>query len=119
MSADEALKLQADIGRGDIGELADENGFFDFGKAKEAGLTKLIKKFKQKTTTFLAKGESGEDREVHEIEVELYPADAAQERALKIHGKLVNKVDITSKGDKVQIGLNPVDYRADLTETKE
>lgn len=88
MATDEALALQAAIARGDIGDLADDNGFFDFKSAKERGLTKLIKKFKQKTTTYIAKKESEEDREVHEVEVELYPADVAQERILKISGKL-------------------------------
>lgn len=91
MSANEALKLQADIARGDMGEFLDTKGIgfsLDLQDAKGKGLTKLIKKVKQKTTTFIAKKESEEDREVHELEIELYPADVAQERILKIHGKL-------------------------------
>lgn len=91
MSADEALKLTADIARGDIGEVMDISsvGFnLDMAKAKEKGLTKLIKKVKQKTTTFIAKKESDEDREVTELEIELYPADAALDRILRIHEKL-------------------------------
>lgn len=89
MSANEALKLQADIARGDMGEFLDTEGIgfnLDLQDAKTKGLTKLIKKIKQKTTTFLAKKESEEDREVHELEIELYPADAAQDRIMRVHG---------------------------------
>lgn len=91
MSADEALKLQADIARGDMGEFLDTEGIgftLDLKEAKQQGLTRLIKKVKQRTTVFIAKKPSEEDREVHELEIELYPADTAQERILKIHGKL-------------------------------
>ena len=91
MSADEALKLTADIARGDIAQLMDISsvGFrLDMSKAKELRLTKLIKKVKQKTTIYQAKKESEEDREVTELEIELYPADAAIERILKVQGKI-------------------------------
>jgi phage terminase small subunit len=98
MTINEALRLQADIGRGDMGALADENGFFDFKRAKRMGLTRLVKKFDQEVTTILAKKEDGEDREIIRTKVELYPADIAQERILKIHGKFKDSVDITSGG---------------------
>ena len=89
VSADEALKLNADIARGDIAEVMDISsvGFnLDMQAAQEKGMTRLIKKVKQKTTTYLAKSKSGEDREVTELEIELYPADAAIERAMRVHG---------------------------------
>lgn len=101
LSDEEALALQGDIARGDIGALADDNGYFDFKKAKAAGLTRLVKKFKQEVTTVLAKSEDGEDREIVKTEIELYPADVAQERILKVAGRFVNKVDVTSKGEKI------------------
>ena len=88
MQADEALKLQADIANGDMGDFYDDNLILDFQSAREKGLTKLVRKVKQKTTTFIAKSPNEQDREVHEIELELYPADVAQERILKIHGKI-------------------------------
>jgi hypothetical protein len=87
MSAEEAFKLQTDIARADMGDFYDDNLILDFRAARQKGLTKLVKKIRQKTTTYLAKSESEEDREVHEIELELYPADAAQERILKMAGK--------------------------------
>lgn len=99
MSADEALKLMADIARGDVSQIMDVSsvGFnLDMSKAQKLGLTKLIKKVKQKTTIYSAKKESEEDREVTELEVELYPADAALERILKVHGKFTDRVDVTN-----------------------
>jgi hypothetical protein len=91
MSAEEAMERISDIARGDISQLMDVSsvGFnLDMAKAKEAGLTKLIKKVKQKTTTYLAKKESEEDREVTELEIELYNAHDAARDILKLHGKL-------------------------------
>ena len=105
MSADEALKLTADIARADIAQLMDVSsmGFnLDMSKAKELGLTGLIKKVKQKVTTHIAKSESDEDREVIELEVELYDKQAAIRDILKVHGKFVDRTDVTSGGEKIQ-----------------
>jgi len=91
MSAEEAQERISDIARGDIAQLMDISsaGFnLDMAKAKEAGLTKLIKKVKQKTTTYLAKGKSDEDREETVLEIELYNAHDAARDILKLHGKL-------------------------------
>ena len=90
MGADEALKLTADIARGDIAQLMDVSsvGFnLDMKRAQELGLTGLIKKVKQKVTTHIAKKESDEDREVVELEIELYDRQAALRDILKMHGK--------------------------------
>ena len=104
MSADEALKLTADIARSDIAQLMDVSsmGFnLDMSKAKELGLTGLIKKVKQKVTTHIAKSESDEDREVIELEVELYDKQAAIRDILKVHGKFVDRTDVTSGGKEL------------------
>lgn len=101
MSADEAIKLLSDMARGDIAKIMDVQsmGFsLDMQKAQELGLTKLIKKVKQKTTTYIAKKESDEDREVTELEVELYDSQAAIDKILKIHGKYTDRLDVTSGG---------------------
>ena len=108
MSADEALKLTADIARGDVAQLMEVGsiGFnLDMSKAKELGLTRLIKKVKQKTVTHLAKSESDEDREVVELEVELYDAQAALRDILKVHGKFTDRVDVTSGGKELTIKI--------------
>lgn len=97
MGADEALKLLADQARGDVAQLMDVSGMgfnLDMQKAQEAGLTKLIRKVKQKTTTYLAKGESDEDREVTELEIELYSAKDAIDTILKVGGKINDNVTI-------------------------
>lgn len=97
MSDDEALRILADHARGDIARLMDISsvGFnLDMSKAAELGLTKLIRKVKQKTTTYLAKSESQEDREVTELEIELHDPQTAINTILKVGGKLQNS-DIT------------------------
>jgi len=100
MSADEALHLQADIARGDITEFLSPLGMLDIDKLKTNG--RLIKKLKQKTITKIGKTDKDEDTEIHETEIELYPADTAQERILKVAGKFINKVDLTSNGESIK-----------------
>ena len=102
----EVLKILADMARGDIGEFLSKEGAgfdIDLKDAKARGLTKLIKRIKQKTTIFLAKGESGEDREVHDLEIELYDAQAAAEKIGRHLDLFPNKLDLTSKGDKITV----------------
>lgn len=113
MGEDEVLKLFADHARGDMGEFLDVSGMgfnLDLQEAKKRGLTKLIKKVKQKTTIFLAKKESDEDREVHELEIELYDAQAAGEKIGR-HLKLFHDSGIGDlpPGSEVivHVGINP------------
>lgn len=90
MSAEEAFKLTSDIARGDITQAFDVSsvGFnIDMDKIVKNGYGRLIKKVKQKTTTYLAKKESEEDREVTEVEIELYNAQQAQKDILTMAGK--------------------------------
>ena len=98
MTTDEALKLLADHARGDIGEFMDINGMgFSLQLLDESGNrknTRVIKKIKQKTTTFIAKNESDEDREVHETEIELYDAQAAIDKVLRVAGKYKDNVGV-------------------------
>lgn len=104
MSAEEALKLLADIARGDMARMMDVSsmGFnLDMKRAQELGLTKLIKRVKQRTTTFIAKKESEEDREVTELEVELYDALGAIRDVLKVHGKFTDRVDVMTGGESL------------------
>lgn len=109
MSSNEALKLMADIARGDIGDFVNDFGGVDILKAREAGKTRLIKKIKTRTITINGKQE---DKEVVEEEVELYPADAALRDILKIHGKYKEQIDITSGGEKIKgyIGWSPENW---------
>ncbi len=111
MSADEVLLRLGNIARGDIAEFMDINtiGYnLDLHKAKEAGKTPLVKKVKQKTTTFIAKKESDEDREVTELELELYPADAALVHLGKHHALFTDKHVLSGDGDDGTININIV-----------
>lgn len=102
MSADEALKLTADIARGDITEFITGFGNIDLDVLRKSGKGRLIKKIKQKTVTKIGKGESDEDTEVLDTEIELYDAQGALRDILKIHGKFTDKVDITSNGQTIE-----------------
>lgn len=96
MGAKEVLDRMSDIGRADIAQLmkVSEDGFsLDMVTAKELGLTKLIKRIKQKTTVYHEKG--GDDREETTLEVELYDAQAALVTMGKQHNLFTTKIELT------------------------
>lgn len=95
MSADEALMRVSDEGRGDIGDLVDDNGLIDLRVAREKGMTKLIRKIKQKTITHIGKTDSDGDTEITEIEFEMYDAQKAKDMILRVHGCYVEKTETT------------------------
>lgn len=88
MTSDEAIKRVSDMARGDIGDLIDDNGLLDLRVARQKGMTKLIKKIKQKTVTRIGKTDSDDDIEITEIEFEMYDAKSALDTILKAGGKL-------------------------------
>lgn len=88
MSADEGLKRLAEMARGDIGDLLDNNGLLDIRAAKTNGLTKLLRKIKQKTVTRIGKSDDDDDVEITEIEFEMYSAKDAIDTILKAGGAL-------------------------------
>ena len=95
MSADEALKLTADIARGDLSDFMEigSMGFsLDLQAALKAGKTNLIKKVSQKTITVNGKNE---DKETHIIDIELYDRQAALRDILKLHGRFSDKLEIS------------------------
>ncbi len=103
MDSDEVLTRLADIARGNLADLMDvtTSGFtLELMKKDEVGNlvvkpeTKLIKKIKQKVTTFVAKKESDEDREIVETEIELYSAQEALNTIAKLNGMITDKVDV-------------------------
>lgn len=100
MSADEALKLLADIARGDVGEFItvekDGSVSLDLSAANEK--TKLIKRIKNKTVTYNGKNT---DREIHTEEIELYSALDAIDKVLRVHGKYQDSLKLeTGAGEK-------------------
>jgi len=88
MKSDEALLLLADMARGDVGDFIDRNNILDLTMAREKGLTKLIKKIKQRTITKIGKSDTDEDVEITDMEFELYSAKDAIDTILKVGGTL-------------------------------
>jgi len=110
MSGEEAMIGITDIARGNMADLMDitPSGFILKLTTKDGGInpsTKLIKKIKQKVTTFLAKNESDEDREIIETEIELYSSHEAFRDIAKFHKLFVNQNDITSDGKQINVYL--------------
>ncbi len=105
MSADEALKLTADIARGDVTEFITSFGALDIDALRKSGKGRLIKKIKQRTITKIGKNETDGDTEVHDTEIEFYDAQAAQRDILKVHGRFTEKVDVTSGGESLTIKI--------------
>ena len=105
MSADEVLTRLADMARGDISDLMalTTSGFtfellIDDGNGNKIPnpKTKLIRKIKQKVTTYLAKSEDGEDREIIETELELYDAQAALVQIGRYHALFTDKTEVAA-----------------------
>lgn len=110
MSADEVLKRLADMARGDMGDFLDitSMGFVvDLSGAVEKGLTHLIKKVKQRTTTSVSK--DGTETEIHDIEIELYDAQAALVQLGRKHALFTDKQDITSGGETINVTIKGID----------
>lgn len=113
MKADEILLRLSDIARGDLADFMDVTsmGFtIDLTNDEKSERvahpqTKLIKKIKQKVTTYMAKNESQEDRETIETEIELYSAHEALRDLAKYHGMFVDRTDITSGGEVIKVVL--------------
>lgn len=101
MKADEVLLRLAQHARGDLADFVDITSVsfaLDLQGAKDKGITHLIKKFRQRTTTYLSKSDSTEDREITETEIELHDPQAALIH-LGRHLKLFSdKLDVDVKG---------------------
>ena len=103
MTADEVLQRLAEHARGDIGEFVDIESMsfdLDLAKAKEAGITRLIKRVKQRTVTTSAR-DGSEDQETNVLEIELYDAQAALALLGKYHGLFIDRTDVTTKGESI------------------
>lgn len=104
MSADEVLLRLGEHARGDMGDFLDIGSMafqVDLNKAKEKGLTHLIKKARMRTVTTLSK--EGVETETNDIEIELYDAQDALVTIGKHHGLFTDKTDITSGGEPIKI----------------
>jgi phage terminase small subunit len=104
MGADEVLIRLGEHARGDMGNFLaiGSMGFsVDLNAAKEMGLTHLIKKVKMRTTTTLSK--DGVETETHDIEIDLYDAQAALVHIGRHYALFTDKTDVTSGGKPINI----------------
>ena len=103
MSAEEAIYRLGEIGRADLFPFIriDDEGFvyFNFSDPDAKRYLFLIKKIKTKRERRIeGKGEDAEEWEGEWVEVELHDAHAAIRDILKLHGKFIEKMDVTSDG---------------------
>jgi phage terminase small subunit len=104
MTSDEVLTRLSDIARADMGDFLDiESMSFmvNLNKAKELGLTKLIKKVREKTV--MTSSKDGEETETHTMELELYDAQAALVTLGRYHKMFTDNLDLTSGGEALVI----------------
>lgn len=95
MSADEVLMRLAEHARGDIDNYLSDDGHFDLAKARGAKHTKLIRKFKTRTTARLV---GDEEIKTTETEIELYDSQAALALLGKYHKLFIDKTEIEHSG---------------------
>ncbi len=103
MSAEEAVYRLGEIARAEFKPFIriDKDGFvyFNFADPDALRCLYLIKKIKTKRERRLeGQGEDAEEWEGEWVEVELHDAHAALRDILKMHGKFVDKVDLSSGG---------------------
>lgn len=96
MPAEEVLSRLTEHARGDIGDLWNEStGQVNWEQARALGKTALIKRIKHKTTRVTrGVGESAEDVETFEDEIELHNPQVALQMLGKYHETFVDKLKI-------------------------
>lgn len=110
MGSSEVLTRLAEHARGDIGDFMDISSMafqIDLEAAKEKGITHLIKKVKMRTTTTLSK--DGVETETHDIELELYDAQAALVQLGRYHKLFTDKMEVARKLYQVTIDGEEID----------
>lgn len=105
--ADRVLGEMVIMGQADIGELyeVDARGFpkIDFKMLKDTGLSKYLKKMKYKEMPPITVVEAGIEleREVFQVEIELWDKTRAGENLMKHLGMLKEKVEVEGLNDLV------------------
>lgn len=103
-TTDEVLLRLASHSRGDMGRYLTPMGLINLDSVREHGKSHLVKKIKQRTTTISK--QDGEDIETHEIELELYDAQAATVQLAKLLGMFPSvKVEVSDLREKADSDL--------------
>ena len=84
MSAHETLRRVSDVAAGDLLDYIDSNGNLDIVAMRDAGMGRLLKKYKKTKRTIPRKDE--DPIEVEQIEIELYASDSAHDKLMRYHG---------------------------------
>jgi hypothetical protein len=120
-AANEVMARLSAIARGDLQDVTDEDGRFDFEKARHAKKTGLLKKLKRKTSTKKVdvstddeEAETLETSIVHEeVEFEMYSAHEALRDLGKFHKLFTDRTEITGKdGADLKFTINLKDGNA-------
>jgi hypothetical protein len=105
MSAREVIARLSDQARGSLGDFLDiEDGrdpALSLAKAKRENKLHLLKKYKQKRTSYVNKDD--EETVTEWIEVELHDPQSALVHIGRYHGLFTDKTDITTGGDKLEV----------------
>jgi len=113
-TAEEVIARLTAHSRGNMDDFIGPLHRIDIDQARERGVMSLVKKIKEKTTT-ISKSE-GEDIETHEIEIELYDAQAATVQLGKALGVFASEApQVTVNNNLALIGIKPIEYRNGLT----
>lgn len=112
-TANEVLLRLASHARGNMDDFLSPMGLVDLVKARENGVMPLVKKIKQRTTT--VSKTTGEEWETHEIELELYDAQAATVQLAKILNQYVTRIEVSDWRDVARaVNLDPDALVAEL-----
>jgi hypothetical protein len=101
MSAAECVKHLADWGRGTMGPFLDDHGHTDLTSEKAKAHIKLVKKITE--TRRYIKDEDGEDVLEVKLALELHDAKDAVKETLRMHGKIVDRVEVGVDADAATI----------------
>lgn len=115
MSADEVLLRTAEIARGDLTEWMNADGHLDLKALKDSGKGHLVRRYRVTRRTHTTR--SGDETETTTAEIELYPADAAHDRLMRVHGLYNDRVRVMTWQDEVidllrRRAIDPADVRA-------
>ena len=106
LTPEEVLARLSGHARGTLDDFIGSMDRIDLDQARQRGVMHLAKKIKQRTTT-ISKSD-GEDIETHEIEIELYDAQAANVQLGKLLGMYVDRVEVKDwRQDAQAAGLDP------------
>jgi hypothetical protein len=121
MSAAEVVARLSDQARGSLGDFLDigdgRDPALDLAKAEREGKMHLLKKFKQKRTTFVNKDD--EETTTEWIEVELHDSQSALVHVGRFRSLFTDKTDLTSGGERIVPNIYMPDNGRDNGEADE